>query len=216
MSIRSGAITIAIVVTGVCLQFTVAAQDRDPPRDVSGTVMDLAEWREIKPREVVVNIVDLEHVRATRAQERARDNRGIQQRVWFNGVDGYIWIEHFPVARFNEHVTRRLQDPSYSEKLVANFYRKRDLRYDLQESRRIHSPYGRSGWVRQARRRQTGDTCDFASVGFLSDASKQPAGAETYDTILYFRDCSGEGSLDDLAAWFEDVKIVPPEYNRQR
>ena len=79
----------------------------------------------------------------------------------------------------------------------------------------IHTSRRRGGWVHATRGRYYGRLCFIARVGFLSRRSKVNRRPHVYyDTLISFRDCSGERSLADVATWLEGAKIVEPSYNR--
>ena len=61
-----------------------------------------------------------------------------------------------------------------------------------------------------------GQTCLIDGMVLLS-ASKRMGfkTAQSYDTGVSYRDCTGECSLDDVATWLEGAKVVPPDYNRK-
>ena len=170
-------------------------------------------WRDIKPYELVVNIVDLEGVTVQRAQQRTRDNALVHQRATLD--EGAISIEYNIGNFFNVETTLYLNDLATAKAEISKYHKKRNQKFKYDEARRIHAYGDRGGWVSLVRNKETGRVCIFARMGFLNDRARASWSAdEHYDTIVRFRDCSGERSLDDVESFLKRLKIVPPEYNR--
>lgn len=213
--------TSAIAITFVWLFVSfVGAAAAD--RTIGGKIVSHTEWRTMKPQEAVINIADLEGFSHStfflRTQQRTRDNVIVEQRLRFNGMDGYIWVQRAPI--FDYATTKHFNDQKSAQKKIDRFYGKRIRTVDYEEARRIYRYGTRGGWlhvVRDKLRRNAPDrTCIFASLGFLDDRANIPSTTadELYDTVINFRDCSGRRTADDVEAFLNDLRIVRPEYNR--
>ena len=173
-------------------------------------------WRSIEPHELMVNIVDLKGATVQRAEQRNRDNALVHQRAWLDSGLGWLTIEHVIVSRFNLQTTQYFNDPTTAKNYVAKFYKNGNRKFAYEESRKIHAYGERGGWVHLVRTPDTGRTCIFAMVAFLSDPAKLHSHItdEIYDTGVRFRYCSADRSLDEVVAFLKGLKIVPPGYNR--
>lgn len=190
------------------------AQDK-PPRDSTGTVMDLSKWHDMPTHEFMLNIVDLPGVEMARAQRRVR-NKGIpHERVRFGGGKGWMLVEHIYVGLYNEHVTDSMQSREEADRAVERRAERRRLVTSVEQRRKIYAFGERGGWVYAVRVQGTGQLCIAGRFGFLSDWGKMGhRTGERYDTSVIFNDCSGKRSLDDMVAWANGAKIVEPPYNR--
>ena len=185
-------------------------------RDNQGRVTHHTEWRNIEPHEAIINIADLKGASEPRfllrTEQRARDNVIVEQRIRFNGMMGYIYVQQAPI--FNYATTEQFNDPSVFKKKIDEFYGKRARDVDYDESRKIYNHGKRGGWLHVVR--DPDRACIFARVGFLEDSGNKSSVVtdELYDTLVTFRDCSGKRSADDIETFLNGIKIIPPEYNR--
>lgn len=184
-------------------------------RDISGTTTHHTDWRTVAPSEAVINIVDLkgssEPRFRLRTEHRIRDNELVQQKIHFDVMTGYIGVEH-TTAFFDYASTRHVNDPGSLKAGIDEFYGHPIQDADYEESRRIYSRGARGGWLHVV------GGCIFAGIGFLDESNSrlwtEISADEHYDTIVDFRDCSGTRTADDVEAFLDGLKIVPPEYNR--
>ena len=188
-------------------------------RDIGGRTMHLAEWRAVEPREAIINIADLKGASEPgflmRTEQRVRDNALLQQKIRFNGGAGYIHAERTN-GLYDYGTTEYFNDPSTAKSQIDKFYGKSIPDTDYKESRKIYSRGKRGGWLYMVRSLSSAPdrTCVFASIGFLDNPTKNQRTDERYDTGIIFRDCSGTRTPDDIEAFLNALKIVPPEYNR--
>ena len=200
----------------LCIPHFATAQDKTS-RTIGGTLTTVTEWTAIKPRELVINIVDLPNAEVSRAEYRKRNNGlTVQQRAWFDGRKGFVYLEHLFSYIYNENATFHFQDPETTKKLTARYCQRAKKTCEIVDTRKVHAYGERSGWVRLIRIRETGRRCIGARVAFLSADKFHTLPEERYDTGITYRDCSGKRTLDDVVQWLEGAKIVEPSYNRVR
>ena len=195
--------------------FSASAQEKKPPRDIGGKVMDVTQWHDIRPSEIVLNIVDLPNARFSRVRQRERDKGAVQQQAWFDERNGWIQIEHVLSGAYSTRTTLHFQDEASLKKRISRFYERRGEPFDFEESRSVRVAYDRSGWVSASRSRNTYRLCIMGLVAFISDSSKTAAVAdEHYDTGVFLRDCSGKRSLHEIANFLNGMRTVESAYNR--
>ena len=204
------------VIAALAFGSPAALSQDNRPRDSGGFKMDLSPWRSIATPEFMLNIVDLPGAEFISAERRVRDHALVHQRVWFDGPQGFLFVEHLPSTRgYNRRSSNNLRSAWYARKTAERYWRGAGEPFDVEESAEIHTSRRRGGWVHATRGRNYGRLCFIARVGFLSrrwKVSHRPY--EYYDTLIFFRDCSGERSLADVVTWLEGAKIVEPLYNR--
>ncbi len=184
-------------------------------KDIHGATTHHTEWRTVAPREAIINIADLKGASEPRfrlrTERRVRDKELVQQRIYFDVMTGYIGVEH-TTAFFDYASTRYVNDPGSIKDRIDEFYGKTVRDADYEESRRIYSRGTRGGWLHVVR------GCIFAGIGFLDESNSrlwtEVSADEHYDTIVDFRDCSRTRTVDDVEAFLNGLKIVPPKYNR--
>ena len=164
----------------------------------------------------MLNIVDLPGAEFTGAERRVRDHKIVHQRVWFDDPESFLFVTHISAAGgYKKRVTDRLRSAWYARKTAERYWRGAGEPFGVEESVEIHTSRRRGGWVHATRGRNYGRLCFIARVGFLSrrwKVNRRPH--EYYDTLIFFRDCSGKRSLADVVTWLEGAKIVEPSYNR--
>ena len=204
------------VIAALALTGPAALSQDNRPRDSGGFKKDLSSWRSIPTPEFMLNIVDLPGAEFTSAERRVRDHRIVHQRVWFDGPLGFLFVAHVPAAGgYKKRVTDRFRSAWYARKAAERYWRGAGEPFGIEESVEIHTSRRRGGWVHATRGRNYGRLCFIARAGFLSrrwKVNRRPH--EYYDTLIFFRDCSGERSLADVVTWLEGAKIVEPPYNR--
>ena len=204
------------VIAALAFGSPAALSQDNRPRDSGGFKMDLSSWRSIPTHEFMLNIVDLPGAEFISAERRVRDHRVVHQRVWFDGPQGFLFVTHVPAAGgYKKSVTDRFRSARNAREAAESHWRAAGEPFDVEESVEIHTSRRRGGWVHATRGRYYGRLCFIARVGFLSRRSKVNRRPHVYyDTLISFRDCSGERSLADVATWLEGAKIVEPSYNR--
>ena len=222
MKIGIRALATLSLTVALCVPSLAGAQGDNSSTDGSSTTMSLTPWRDLGPYDVVVNIADLPGANVLLVRQRERDNEGILQLVVFDGGQGQMFVEYFSSNIFSEHVTRKIQEVSYSKRTAADYWARSKEPFDHIESRKIYAYSDRGGWIHFTLGRNTNRACFIAKLGFLSEtgagAAHGPAEltAEHYDTVITLFDCSGKRTLDQVAAWLRAAKIVDSDYNRGR
>ena len=165
-----------------------------------------SEWREIDPSRMLIDFGKLDGAAVTRTEERIRDNSIIQQRVYFKGP-GFVYLEHLAGASavYSLRVTDRHNNMS---KLADKYLSRFNIQEADIEKGRIRKYGSRGGWVGRATEKGTGADCIASRVAFLSRADKNRGADERYDTVVSFRDCSGERSLEEVREFLNGLRIV--------
>lgn len=183
----------------------------------SGAAEDPAKWTAMAAHEFMLNIVDLPGVELGRAQQRMWKGRVPHHRMRFDGGKSFVRVDHLPDWFYNRRITEKYQDRAEMDRRVSRLGRSRGKNFEATERRKIYSSNERGGWVYAAREKMSGQTCIVSRFAFLTDWRKLgSASGEHYDTLVYFRDCSGRRSLDDVVSWVEGAKIVAPPDNKAR
>ena len=192
------------------------AQD-NRPRTSDGAIMDLTRWHAMPPHEFMLNIVDLPNAKVMGAQRRVRDKGVPHERIWLDGGDGWIQVEHLFVGVYHGYITDGFKSGDYADRLTEAWWQHRGEPFEVRDKRKIYSYGERAGWVYATRGRRSGTSCIIASFGLLSDWAKIGQRTEEhFDTSVRLRDCAGKRSLTEVADWVESAKIVEPPYNRAR
>ena len=209
-------IGLCVLAAALCIPHLAIGQD-NRPRTSDGTVMDLTGWRSIPPHEFMLNIVDLPNVTVMGAQRRVRDKGVPHERIYFDGGDGWIQVEHLFVRVYHGYITDRFKSGEYADRLAEAWWKHRGESFEVLDRRKVYSYGERAGWVYATRGRASGTSCIIASFGLLSDWAKMGQRTEEhFDTGVRIRDCAGKRSLTEVAGWVEGAKIVEPPYNRVR
>ncbi len=168
-----------------------------------------SEWKDIGPSKLRINVADLPKAIINVTEQRVRDNRILHQRVYFDG-NGYLLMQHMlgPNALFFLRVTTDTNDFS----IVADEFKDWiGSKTDIAEAnkKRIYNRGTRGGWLTAVPKSFYRD-CILARVGFLSRPEKNTTSDEHYDTIVWFRDCSGKRSRAEVERFLKGLKIVSP------
>ena len=157
------------VIAALAFGSPAALSQDNRPRDSGGFKMDLSSWRSIPTHEFVLNIVDLPGAEFISAERRVRDHALVHQRVWFDGPQGFLFVEHLPSTRgYNRRSSNNLRSAWYARKTAERYWRGAGEPFDVEESAEIHTSRRRGGWVHATRGRNYGRLCFIARVGFLS------------------------------------------------
>ena len=209
---------IAALVASPCI--VAEAQDPKTSKDITGTILDVTSWQYLAPHEIVVNYVDMKDIEVWWSQQRIRNNgTHVQQRIRFDGRDGWLWVEHTITGLYSFTTTLHFQNPETARERAVKYWRRAAEPFDYEDSQRVYAYGDRAGWVHRTRGRMTAKGCIIGEMGFLSESNAGLAASrseEHYDTSLNIRDCSGKRSFEDVVTWLKGVKIVEPLYNRAR
>ena len=207
--------TIAAIAAATAILATVAVADEKRRTD-SGRVVQFSDWKDRKPHEAMINVIDLEKfppIEEVTVQQRTRDNAMTRQRIRFDRMQVSIMVDHFPVGYFALSATDTVHSESKTKARVRKYGLKSHERDEatFEESRKVYSYGRRGGWVHAV---EIGPrkSCVFGMMGLLSRGKSAPT--EQYDTIISIKDCSGNRSIKHYEAFLKDLKMVPPEYNR--
>ncbi len=204
--VLSGLIAAAVLTAMAGMDGSVAGT---VDRDISGQRIELSKWRKIEAGTLVIDVSGLGPMRISKAQERWRNNRVVQQRGWFEG--GWLLVEHSPAGLFGPRTTEAYADPALSENVLKRFFKRKKQRFVIEAERAVQKPRDRRGWLRRARGLPDGRTCRFASLAFLSKGAEHRAdGREVFDTIITVSDCSGKRTLDDFENFALQLRLASP------
>lgn len=207
----SGLIVAAMLTAATGMPGTTAeAADRD----ISGKRTEFSKWRKIGTGALVIDFSGLRAMHISRAQERWRDKRMVQQRGWFEG--GWFLVRHLPARVFGLRTTEGYIEPTLSENVVKRFFKRKKQRFVIEAERAVQKPGDRRGWLHRARGLSDGRICRFASLAFLSkDGETRSDGGEGFDTIVIVSDCSGKRTLDDFEDFALRLRLAsPPDGSR--
>lgn len=189
-------------------------------RTDSGQKVRSNEWRDMKPQDFMINVADLQKfpsLEEVTADRRIRDNAMTRHRVRLDKRQATIVVDHLPVSWFSTASTSKLMKSEDAKRDLTKWWVKSYERDAVvwEDSTKVFRNGSRGGWGYKVKIGPRKLSCILASLGFLSKnlPSHVPSGT-TYDTIVFVRDCSGNRVLKDYVAFFEGVKLVPPEYNR--
>ncbi len=178
-------------------------------RDISGQRIELSKWRKIEAGTLVIDVSDLGPMRISKAQERWRNKRIVQQRGWFEG--GWLLVEHSPEGLFGPRTTEAYTKPDLSENVLKRFFKRKKQHFVIEAERAVQKPGDRRGWLRRARGLPDGRTCRFASLAFLGKGAEDRAdGREVFDTLITVSDCSGKRTLDDFENFALQLRLASP------
>ena len=179
-------------------------------KTIAGASVQLSQWQPIPPASFAVDLGALGNI--GRTERRVRDNHIAQYRAWFEN-SGYIWVEHQTVANsvFSLRGTDRVNEVDWVLKTARGYFEKRKEKMTVGEKRHIHIYGKRGGWIVSVSNEQRSRTCLVSRLGFLNDSNRARTSGEHYDTYVYFRDCSGQRSLDDTVAFLKGLKLVSKE-----
>ena len=206
----SGLIVAAVLLTAIGMHGAAAiAADRD----IRGKRVEFSKWRRIDAEALVIDVSGLGAARISKAQERWRDKRMVQQRAWFEG--GWLLIRHLPARAFGPRTTEGYVERTLSENVVKRFFKRKKQRFAIEAERAIQKPGDRRGWLHRARGLPDGRTCRFISLAFLGkDSGIRSDGREAFDTIVIVSDCSGKRTLDDFEDFALKLKLASPDGSR--
>jgi len=168
----------------------------------------LSEWQDIEPSKSLIDVAVLPKAIVNKVEQRIRDNRILHQRVYFDG-NGHLFVEHMlgPNALFFLRVTTDTNNFS----IVADGFKDWiGSKTDAAETnkKRIYSRGARGGWLTTVPVSSYRD-CILARVGFLSRPEKNRTADEHYDTIVWYRDCTGKRTKEQVMDFLRGLKIVP-------
>ena len=220
-----GKLLLSIVVAASVASWLTACVTTDDNatmgRSVDGTRTVSTPLEDMKPRNFMLNIVDLEKLPPldnVRAYRRTRDNNAVGQFIRYDSSRSILAVEHVSSGWFDSKQTRTFlileKNQARAEESMKDHERRN---IEWVESKKIYDFRSRGGWVHLAKIGTQQTTCIFGGVGFLSEGKGSPeiaVGENIYDTLIDLRDCSTERALKDYAEFFEGVKLVPAGYNR--
>lgn len=210
------AVALVLLAAGCATSDRVTLKSKNP----SGGTSYYDEWKAKEPRDILINLVDLEKhppfVQVT-VKERMRNNRIKRQRVRFDGGQSRIIVDHQISGYFNPNENDKyLFTLESARAFLSKHWLKSSERDRIvwEESKKIYRYGRRGGWIHRARIGPK--TCILGFVALLSRAKGAPStySGDIYDTGIFPRDCSGKRLLKDYEKFFNGVKLVPQGYNR--
>lgn len=210
------ATALMLLAAGCATSDRVTTKSENP----SGGTSYYGEWKAKEPRDILINLVDLEKrppFDQVTVDERMRNNRMKRQRVRFDGGESRIIVDHQISGYFNPNENDKYLFRLESAKAFLSKHWLKSFERDRivwGKSKKIYR-YGRlGGWIHRAR--IDPKTCIFGFVALLSRAKGPPSNysGDIYDTGIFPRDCSGKRRLEDYEKFFNGVKLVPRGYNR--
>ena len=167
-----------------------------------------SEWRDIGPSELRINIAELPKAIMNVTEQSIRDNRILHQRVYFDSV-GYFLMQHMLGANalFMLRVTKDANDFAKFAEEFKSWIGAR-TNEAAANKKRIYVRGVRGGWLTTVKTESIYRDCILARVGFLSKPEKNYTADEHYDTVVWFRDCSGKRSVEEVESFLSRLEIV--------
>ena len=209
MSIRHTAL--AILLLSATTLAACGPEGATRGRTTAGAGTQLSQWEPVAASDVLLNIEDLDGAAVTKVEQRTRDNHIVHQIIYFK-PRGRLSMEHIVRANgvFSLRVTEHVKD--FSKALISMqkyFYGFTMDENDMKDGY-VYRRGRYAGWVAPAIGKNDRSSCVLARFAFLSDPNKERSSGEHFDTLVWFRNCSGAWDVEDIKAMIAGMRIVRP------
>ena len=185
----------------------VATPGGQAARDAGGVPIRLSEWTPMDIKNFAIDTIDVGIHFYAAVERRIRNNSMEQQRIRFDG--GQLYVER--VGRtgvYSYGTTSRMTSEKNFRSAAENYYGRNGKTVLFRKIEQIRRYNDRAGHAAIVELQETGQTCIFARLAFLSAGKSNPRPDERFDTYVDLGNCAGGWSLEELTAWLRNVNIA--------